>query len=320
MKKLKPLIKCTITFEDANSEERKISYNIYYTGISKKWINMLLANKKDKEKYIHTSLFNSSYLDIPRLHKNITKTIKAINSVYDIQLPEYVDSVLNKTQLNDLHFMFEKYGDRIEADRSIFKENIHINFLRLNEDIHSYETALDNDASKFPDMTILLDYFPQTIFEDVQPIDKIYLKNNFQWGELYLGYNTLGKDWLAAVFDRDLDLINREEIRPQIRYAAETWLCFNGNPVCISNMQRFETFYNSLPDETKAKVPLDKLSEMALGRFILGEVIIDDEFLKFDSNIDNWKVPNSKTKQKWNEEVFSTFRKVVNIEINKEGN
>jgi len=85
-------------------------------------------------------------------------------------------------------------------------------------------------------------------------------------------------------------------------------------------MQRFETFYNSLPDETKAKVPLDKLSEMALGRFILGEVIIDDEFLKFDSNIDNWKVPNSKTKQKWNEEVFSTFRKVVNIEINKEGN
>jgi hypothetical protein len=279
---------------------------------------MVLENQKFDDKYIHTTLYNVSGSQIPEIHEDIINTIKAINEVYHIPLPLYEDcSVLNNEQLNYLHFMFEQHGDRVPElqAKNLHRRETHLMFLRLNEIIHAYEAALENNRSKFPNMTIMFDYYPQTIFQQIEPIDKLYVRNNFLWGELYLGYNTLGKDWLTAAGDNDLDLVQREQVRPQQRYAVETWLCFRKDEHPTGKLEFFEKWYNSLDPDTKSKVPINQLSDMSLGKFIIGELVITNELLKFDPEINNWKIPESSTKNRWNTEVFSTFRKVTNIKI-----
>ena len=46
------------------------------------------------------------------------------------------------------------------------------------------------------------------------------------WGWLYLGYNTLGKNWMSVSFDDDVDAVERNQIRPQRRFAAELFMNF----------------------------------------------------------------------------------------------
>ena len=47
---------------------------------------------------------------------------------------------------------------------------------------------------------------------------------------------------------------------------------------------------------------------MTFGRFIIGDLDIHrNYFLKYHNNIDDWRAPLSSIKQKWNNEVFSTF-------------
>jgi len=310
--------KLRITFLDKDNIEHHITYQIYNSSLGRKWLDLILKNQEHSEKYIHGTFYNVSSKNIPEIHADIINTIKSINEVYHITLPLYEDcSVLNNEQLNYLHFMFEEHGDRIpelEA-KNLHRRETHLMFLRLNELIHTYESALQNSANKFPSMTIMFDYYPQTIFKNIEPLDKLYVRNNFEWGEIYLGYNTLGKDWLTAAGDNDIELVARQQVRPQERFAAESWLCFRKDEDRISKSIFFENWYNSLSSEVKIKVPIADLTNMVLGKFIIGAVIIDDYFLKFDPVPANWKIPNSNTKQRWNIDVFATFKKIGNIKI-----
>jgi len=245
-----------ITFLDTHNQEHKITYKIYNSGLSRKWLDILFQNQASPEKYIHGTFYNVTNKDIPEIHAEIIGLINKINSEYHLQLPLYNDSpVLDITQLNYLHYMFEQYGDQPPGN-----ESIHNSFLRLNEVIHTYESALLNSPGGFPDMTIMFDYYPQTIFGNIEPLDKLYIRNGYQWGELYLGYNTLGKDWLTAAGDNDLDLVAREQVRPQERFAAEAWMCFRRDEPITEKSQFFEKWYNSLSPELQAKVPIDDLS------------------------------------------------------------
>lgn len=302
-----------ITFLDTHNQEHKLTYKIYNTGLARKWLDMLFQNQASPEKYIHGTFYNVTNKDIPEIHAEITDLINKINSEYHLQLPLYKDSpVLDTAQLNYLHYMFEQYGDHIPGS-----ESLHNNFLRLNEVIHTYESALEISPVGFPDMTIMFDYYPQTIFRDIEPLDKLYIRNSYQWGELYLGYNTLGKDWLTAAGDNDLDLVAREQVKPQERFAAEAWMCFRRDEHIIEKSQFFEKWYDSLSPELQAKVPIDNLSDMILGKFIIGEVLIDSYFLNFDASPSKWKQPYSFVKHQWNAKVFSTFKKILKIEIIK---
>ena len=309
-----------ITFLDAHNQEHVLTYEIYDSGLGRKWLDILSQNQAFPEKYIHGTFYNVSSKDIPEIHAEIISTIKSINDVYHITLPLYEDySVLNKVQLNHLHFMFEEHGDRIpelEA-KNLHRRETQLMFLRLNELIHTYESALQNSPGGFPNMTIMFDYYPQTIFRNIEPLDKLYIRNNFQWGELYLGYNTLGKDWLTAAGDNDLDLVSREQVMPQCRFAAEAWMCFRKDEHVVSKSEFFEKWYNSLAPELQVKVPVNNFSDMVLGKFIVGEVIIDNYFLNFDPDLSKWKLPYSNTKHRWNIEVFATFKKILKIEIPK---
>ena len=298
-----------ITFLDNANVKHHINFSIFKTDLANRWIELVKQGANDSSKYIHSSLANISTKSIPDLHARINSVIKNINNQSQFNLPVY-DSVaeIDAKILNDLHEKFEEYGTQIEI--------LNNNFIELNELIHACEDVIKpQNANSLPVMHCQFDFYPQDSFNPILEQDKLFLETEFKWGNIYLGYNTLGKDWLKVCLDNDIDVISRNMVKPQKRFAAETFVNFG--PDCTSyHVQRsFSSWYNTLPEELKIKVPINNLNELCLGRFVVGRIIIDEYFLKYDPNPSNWQELNSNTKRKWNDDVFSTFTKIINVQI-----
>jgi hypothetical protein len=307
-----------ITFIDHNETFHVLRYQLYNTRLANRWLEIIKQNQLCQDKYIHSTLYNFKGTDLESLLLQISDNIKEINKEYDILLPPINESNTYTDYLNLLHSMFEHWGDRIpelEA-KDIHTETLQKNFYKLNVLIHMCEGAVLNQSITFPRMSATLDYYPQTIFLPIESLDLLSVTDQHSWGQLYLGYNTLGKDWLSTCGDNDIDLLNRETVRPQKRFAAESWCYFGpSEPNPLETAAQFESWYYSLPIELQAKVPIDNLSAMVLGRFLIGEVAINDYFLNYEPYQRNWRIPNSACKRKWNDEVFTTFKKITRVKI-----
>jgi hypothetical protein len=245
-----------------------------------------------------------------------------INKLHRVKLPVY--TTFDADKLNYLHEEFEKFEEFLNrpfAGRSLVYQAVGPGqklidlFFALNEHIHMCEDALNDNGSLGNPAGILYDLHPLGLHKPIEEKDKLFLESDFKWGNLYLGYNTLGKDWMNVLKDGDFEVIVRDQVKPQQRFAAETWMNFGPE---IHKTEQIQNYYNkvkSLPAELKNKIPFNNLNDLTLGRFLLGSLIIDQQFLNFDSNQDHWLISNHECKLKWNREVLSTFRSVVKIEI-----
>jgi hypothetical protein len=315
-----------IELEDKLGNAHVLNYHIYDTPLSKKWADITERNLANPDHSIHGVFNNLTNKDIPEIFSKLTSIITDINKEYDKKLP-IAESYDNK-MLNYLHEEFEVFGGRLdEAPKKLiysalgkrtWSETLKNNFFALNESIHACEDALMDTDNTWGPAGILYDLHPLGIHEPVTEEDKLYLRPDFYWGKLYLGYNTLGKDWLNVYKDNDIEVIDREMVKPQRRYAAETWLNFCKDQDFIQKVTNFVKWCKSLPEHTQSKIPLNNINELTLGRFLIGELIIDDQFLKHDSVLRHWQTPGHPCKLKWNKTVLSTFRKVTKICLMKQ--
>lgn len=308
--------KIAVTFLDKFDITHRLTYKIYNSGLGAKWLKILDENLKNNDSYIHSFFMNQTEDDFPKLITEMNSTVSSINSCYDRWLPTFQETTfINQDVLNTLHEEYEIYGDRVETliEEDNFDRVLHDSFLSLNELIHACEIILEAKNYSFYPMSVLVDYYPQGIYQAINDIDRLYLKSTFEWGKLYLGYNTLGKDWLEISQHNDLDVILRNQVRSQKRFSAESWFSFLGDSQYLNPLVKFEQWYESLSDELKEKIPIHNLNELSLGRFEIGSLIIDNYFLKYHDKKDDWAVPRHVIKDKWNREVFSTFRKVIDI-------
>jgi len=310
-----------VVFQDKDNLEHKIPITIFDTSLGKRWAGLVIKNQKFfTDKKLHYTLSNYTLTDLERIYELLNTVSEKINKVYNRQLPIFSDTTtLDKKTLNYLHEEFEFYGTQVDALSRLpnFSTELHDNFLLLNELIHIVEDLVkinDGTHRSIPTMSALFDYYPQTEFCEIDEIDKLHLNTDFRWGGIYLGYNTLGKDWIKISLDNDFDVINREMVKPQSRFSAETWMNFGSDDWSNHNTRQFEKWYLCLPKELQAKVPVDNLNKLSLGRFAIGHVAVNgDYFLKYHDNINDWMTPDHPIKKKWNEEVFSTFRKIIKI-------
>lgn len=297
-----------VTFEDKFDKEHVINFFVDTDiDLPRRWFDILKENLSDESKNIHTHFSNATLDNLPEIQYRINSVLQSLKQGYN--LPESIGvEPITQSTLNNLHEQYEKYGGRVDE--------IHDKFLELNELIHTCEDLFVGANSKdIPIMHCTMNFYPQTQFSPILEKDKLFLKTDFRWGGLYLGYNTLGKDWLNVCIDNDIEVMDRNMVKPQERFSAETWFHFGTDDVNCYNMSTFSKWWHSLSDKLKEQVPIDNLNQLCLGRFLVGGVIIDQYFLLFDSNKDNWLIPNSKTKKKWNQEVFSTFRKITKIKL-----
>ena len=301
-----------VVFLDKFDKRQSLYYRIYDTDLSRRWIDLTKKNQR-QGKSIFSKFTNRTWKDLPEITDNLNVIVKQINSIYDQALPVYDN--LDTERLNYLHEQFEVYGDRITELQSNNKwsEELHQLFLRLNEAIHLTEDVIKTQYREWPSFAMLYDLVPQEHHLPIKQEDMFCLRPNLQWGKIYLGYNTLGKDWIKVQCDNDIEVIEREQVRPQERFAAESWLNFGPDQDYNTVMMRFHHWYKNLPDELKDKVPVDNLSNLRLGRFILGELIIDDFFLQFHNSELDWHTPRHPCKAKWSLEIFSQFRSLIEI-------
>jgi len=289
-----------------------LEYFLYPSPLVDKWFNLT----KSQEQYKITYNFNNNLSnDIEELSKVLKKTCVSINKIYNKPVPIYNEFDHNK--LNELHEKFETWGEEYKNSDGMWTQDLIDLMMTLNEYIHKTEDVLDDTyPHAWIAMGLLVDILPTGKHLPITEEDKFCLDCDYQWGDLYLGYNTLGKDWTETMLNNDIDVIKRDMVKPQRRFAAETWCNFGPDMSAQTLHHQFVDWYNGLADNIKAKVPMDNLNELTLGRFQLGEIIINEELLQYHNNEYDWKAAHHPIKQEWNREVFSTFRSVESIECN----
>lgn len=286
-----------------------LRYKIFDTSLANRWANLTKTNLENKQHKIVSSFSNRTKLEISEITLYIKNLVLSINQIYDKEVNSF-DS-LDRSKLNYLHEEFELFGQRTPEliSKGIYTEDLANLFFSLNEQIHVCENAM---AGGFG---ILYDIHPLGLHLPVEEQDKLFLEPFFTWGRLYLGYNTLGKGWLDAARDNDWEVIQRDMIKPQRRFASEAWLNFIIDQEKQERVEFFLNWTKSIPSKLQNKIPFDNLNELTLGNFPIGDIIIDSEFLKIDPNINHWKVHRHPCKLKWTYEILPTFRSIESVRI-----
>lgn len=304
-----------LTFTDKSNNTHTLNYKIYPSSLSDQWISLVRLYQQTQGSKLITKFSNKSYEDLWEVTENLRSTIYGINTLYDQKIEVF--NQLDTEKLNLLHEKYEHYGNRkpeLEKNKK-WSRPLDENFLKLNDFIHLAEDILRSKNSQWANFALLFNYVPVKINDEIVEEHMENLRVGLEWGKLYLGYNTLGKDWLKIWCDNDLEVIERNQVKPQKYLSAETWLNFGMDENNETRKFEFKKWYDTLSPSLQKEVPIDSPNELILGRFLIGELIIDETFLSIHPNIEDWYLPNHQCKNQWNKQIFAKINKLVNIEI-----
>lgn len=200
---------------------------------------------------------------------------------------------LDRAYLNHLHHLY------VLSDHNA-------NWLVINDLIHALENKIDNNLSAF-DSTVTF-YAEQDAFIPLREEYKIFLNTDITWGRLVLGFGTLGKDWIDIAKSND----GIEDLAIQNTISSETRLTFCVEPPFPGLDEK--RLYNWATNSTLA-VPLNKLNELSMGRYHLGQLIITDAQLAYHPIANDWYVPNHRCKLLWGKQVLNSIIKVNSIKF-----
>lgn len=218
----------------------------------------------------------------------------------------------------DFHNTFINLGKLIEPDHDMF---LHEAFLKLNEQIHNFEAVFRtwNNTDKSI-CTCLIDFMPDKPLENIVPSDYLHEKLNpedfilftpeHQWGWLYLGYNTLGKHWSSACHDNDVEVVKRNQIRPQQRFAAEMYMNFRPGSFYNSRISLHKWWTTN--DFSKFVDPELRLRDLAFGFIPVGQ--LQGYALNKDMIIDSKTITDQES---WNLNVWSKFNSIKSAKVIK---
>jgi hypothetical protein len=178
---------------------------------------------------------------------------------------------------------------------------------KINLYIHALEAV---EISNFAEYDVSVVFYknptPQSV--PLKEEHKLWLTTENKWGRLLLGYGTIGKDWIDISIDND----NLQDLNVQSTISAETLMCFGvEQPYTFADKKKFYQWAT----ESEFIVPLDNLNKLALGRYMLGELIITDVFLEYNPNVSDWYVPNHKCKLTWGIDVIGSHPQVTAIKF-----
>jgi hypothetical protein len=200
-----------------------------------------------------------------------------------------VSETITQKYLNDLHSQFVKKSNQSE------------NWTKINECIHKIESKL----SMFADYDFSFNFSSKNL--DKVPLKeeyKLFLTSDSIWGRLNLGYATVGKDWQTISSNND----NDTDLQIQRYITTEAYASFSAEEPF--DKMREQRFYQWAINK-KLNIPLSNLNELSFGRYMLGTLIITEEFLNYNNNPSDWYVPNHRCKWSWNKDVLGGNIKVL---------
>lgn len=332
-------------FELEDGSPLILTYNLQDNSLTPKWLDVVKARKQETPQSTLKSLISGSTFpreplelkiqnrtadDLPKLMEKLNSIASEINLYYDQPLPLFNSTKeIDHTILNYLHSEFERYGERHaqisqfgyrnligdpnKFPGTAFRQEFHQLWLDLNQWIHITESSML--TADFPNFSCLIQYTPFVEQGDtITNEDKLFLSHDYRWGQLYLGYNTLGKDYMHAYDDDDKRVITNDQVKVQKYLSSEVWLNFSKDYLDAETKEyelRFWNWWKTLGNN----YPMVNLSELALGRYYLGQISFDQTFLDFHPVYQDWLVPNSDLRRDWNLKVFKKIVKATGVKL-----
>ena len=312
-----------------NGDPLIISYVLHDTSLKDRWIEMVNNRNINPNPRFNLTISNKTISDLPIMMEKLNSIISKINEKYDRTLPVFTSlGDVTRNRLNFLHEEFENYGARFEEYKEKntfcttynswytkdFDLDFHESWLKLNENIHMTESAMGCDIND-PYFMCCTQFYPFEQGRAIQPEDKLFLTTDIQWGDLVLGYNTLGKDYMDACWGDDVRVITNNQIKVQEYFSTEVYLNFEFNRYKKTMEEHFWKWYQSFDEETRKLVPIGDFNALSLGRYHIGSVMFDNAFLDFHPCLEDWENGNLDLRKKWNIAVFSKIEKITKIEI-----
>jgi MoaA/NifB/PqqE/SkfB family radical SAM enzyme len=224
-------------------ENYDLYFKLFDVPIARKWATELKKIKKQNYTFREKKVHHKNFKITEETVKKFNKIVRKINAFYDLRL-RYPITEINQDILNDLHDAYAIYGvrnhEKLEAkwwdtayqlyDEThvyakrwpgiTFNEKMHNAFISLNDLIHSAEIALKEDWKDASEFICVASYSPRTDYT-LEDEDTFCLKPFLDFGDLCLGYNTLGKSLKHIVQDEDLYSLKKNLIFPQTTWSNE---------------------------------------------------------------------------------------------------
>lgn len=223
--------------------------------------------------------------------------LKLANDICESINIEKIPNNFTRNDLNKMHSLMVSLAITDSDDR----------LSTLNKLIHVLENKINSKYSEY-NANIVFYSKNNEQFIPIKEEHKIWLESNNKWGDLILGYGTLGKDWLDLSVDDD----EYEELSIQSTISSETVLCFRPE---YSFPKASEIFFYRWATQSKFQVPLHDLNKLSLGRYVLGKLIIDQTLLDYHNNIGNWYIPNHICKLTWNKDIIGNNVTIKNLKF-----
>lgn len=198
------------------------------------------------------------------------------------QMAELIDSLgLDKTlSLTELHDLVEQAEPSAEYDK-------------LNRLIHVYEQYLSN--RDVPRINSFFRFDGATTL-DIDNEDLLFFKMDRGYGDLCMGYNTLGKHWLEIAGRGEADKI--DSVVPQKHINCEGYMLYRPcyeTPFTVS--KHFVEWYKK---NTHKPITLD----MALGYIVVGKLVMPLD----------WNNVHNQQRDEWTY-FLSEYKNIVDVKI-----
>jgi hypothetical protein len=264
----------------SNNKNIDLCYHLHDNPVQHAWQKLYIESTGIKAGQSPAISFESA-LD------KINSCLKQIN--YPI-----LNTTVTQEQLNNLH---NDFVDNFESN--IWEE--------INVLIHILEDRL---AERFTDYQRSFNFYSESNFDKIAIKEefKLFLTTDNYWGNLLLGYATIGKDYIDILRNND----TLDDLAVQQYITSETFMNFGSEqPHALYENKKFYNWAKL----SNMDIPLDNLNKLSLGRYMLGEIIITNTFLAFHPYPSDWYVPNHICKLTWNKEMLGADAKVTNIQF-----
>ena len=197
-----------ILFND--EEEKVIPFFLHNTRVANIWYkHMLTINLTDIRRKTMDIGYSKNSPVKKRLREKLTKLAHEL-----------------KLDTDDVHILHERFEEYAKT-KTIHSEELDDKWLTLNETIHSYEffeSTKNNPGNSVP-CSFLTSWNPRIDWK--LDNDDFAMSRINHFGELCLGYNTLGKNLFHTISHEDYDA---QGIKPQKTFSNEITVKFDVYP------------------------------------------------------------------------------------------
>jgi hypothetical protein len=225
-----------ISFVNEQGNVKQLVYRIADTPVAALWIDRVRRVKSKANCHVfgnQWATYIPSLEKIQTLWQTMKRLVDETNSGQYIQvdfidMPDQFDPQVDQQELlNFLHYTFHKFEEEAALQAKAYDP-----LMQLNVEIHKLEQLVKTyKLNESTDNSLLVCGFFLTDghMDKIAVPSELYLpwwNHSAQFGDMILGYHTVGKNIQHCYQDNDIELIKSGFLRPQMELGNEVLLIF----------------------------------------------------------------------------------------------